>query len=280
MWRSIYSPACWVGTAMRLHSLLGQDGGGVIGPGKESGWGGTSTQQYNWNLCALLAQLILVHYLPMGQLDRDGGLGKALLECKSCLMLNAPQCWTVCTRHRHMLIKTLFSSPLLRYNSRETVATRSVLLSFILILVTCTLCCECGDGFFLFWIARGKRKDWFMCATDHLLCVPPSLGVLISDLPPLSIITPATLFGQMGLCWSLSRSLFQGCGQLLLGLRRCLPLVDSKEKKGDLNLQTTSIGGNFLVLWSGTVVGCSLSSTLYILFTELSFCIMDLLWHM
>lgn len=28
--------------------------------------------------------------------------------------------------------------------------------------------------FFLFWLARRKFKDWFMCATDHLLCVPPS----------------------------------------------------------------------------------------------------------
>lgn len=158
MWCSIYSRACWVGTGMRLRGLLGQDGGGggLIGPGKEPGWRGTSTQQYNWNLCALLAQLILVHYLPLGQLDRDGGLGKALLECKSCLVLNAPQCWTVCARHRHMLIKTLFESPLPRYTSRETVAARSILLSFILILVTCTLRCECGDGFFFVLNSKGQ----------------------------------------------------------------------------------------------------------------------------
>lgn len=214
----------------------------------------------------------------MGQLDRDGGLGKALLECKSCLMLHSAgqyaQDTDICS------LKLFF-----RAHCQDTTAERRSRpglscshLSLFCWPVHSAVSVEMD--FFLFWIARGKRKDWFMCATDHLLCVPPSLGVLISDLPPLSIITPATLFGQMVLCWSLSRSLFQGCGQLLVGLRRCLPLVDSKEKKGDLNLQTTSIGGNFLVLWSGTVVGCSLSSTPYILFTELSFCIMDLIWHM
>lgn len=197
----------------------------------------------------------------------------------SCLVLHAPQCWTICTRHRHMLIKTLFRAHRQDRTTERVVAAGSIQLSFILILVTCTVYLECGDGFFFFWIARRKCKDWFMCATDYLLCLPPSFCVLISDLPQLSITTPATVFEQMGLCWSLSRSLFQGCGQLFLGLRRCLPLVDSTEKKCDLNLQTTSIKGNFLVLWSRTV-GCSLSPTLYILFTQLSFCIMDLFQHM
>lgn len=161
---------------------------------------------------------------------------------------------TVCTRRRHMLIRTLLGAHCQNTTGEaiETVVTGPSCshLSSFLWPARSAVSVEMD-----FWKARGKCKDWFMCRPDHLLCVPPSLGALISDLPQLSFATPVPLFEQMELCLSLSRSLFQGCGQLLSGLRRCLPLVDSAEKKGDLNLRTPSIGRNFLVLWSGTVLG-------------------------
>lgn len=66
---------------------------------------------------------------------------------------------------------------------------------------------------------------------------------------------PVLLFEQMELCWILLRSLFQGYGgQLLSGLRRCLPLGASTGNKADLTWWTTSIGTHFLVLWGGTVL--------------------------
>lgn len=64
---------------MRLRGLPpGTDRGGGRGiePGKEGGCTGAETQQHSSNLCAVPALLIPVHCLPLGELDRDGGLKK------------------------------------------------------------------------------------------------------------------------------------------------------------------------------------------------------------
>lgn len=96
---------------------------------------------------------------------------------------------------------------------------------------------------------------------------------------------PVLLFGQMKPCLSLLRSLFQGCGQLLSGLRRCQPLGASTGNKVDLTWWTTSIETHFLVLWGGTALCRTYALFFFILFHSfhslycLSLCIMYSVFH-
>lgn len=75
-----------------------------------------------------------------------------------------------------------------------------------------------------------------LCVEQSICNVfPPSLRALVSDLLQLSLFTPqCSCLEQMEPCLSLLGSLFQGCGQLLSGLRRCLPPAASAGNKADL----------------------------------------------
>lgn len=57
---------------------------------------GTATQQYGGNLCAVVARLIPVHHLPLGQVNRDGRQKEELAGMQSLL---SSHCDTVVQGH-------------------------------------------------------------------------------------------------------------------------------------------------------------------------------------
>lgn len=72
--------------------------------------------------------------------------GSSGMQVASCFMLHSAGHRA---RDTDICLLKLFESPIPRWNSREAAAARFIYLSFILILVTCTLHLECGDGFFV-----------------------------------------------------------------------------------------------------------------------------------